>query len=191
LTAKNDVLFHAGTLLQGQVRAVERVGWGIRHEVAALQLQFDRLVGESGEPVEIDARVLEVENARETVKHNTIIGIRATETPQGRINSRLKHLPYWNPYTDLGLIAFKALFPIFPEPEIYYPRGTQMRLELISTIHSSKLADRPTVADDEFSAEGEGVLKDIAVSAPQPDAHGTGCGGRSDQPCFHRFTAAA
>jgi hypothetical protein len=167
LNCQDDVLFLAGTQLQGQVRAVQRVGWGIRHEVAALQLQFNRLVRESGEPVEIDARVLEVENARETVKHNTIVGIRATETPQGRINSRLKHLPYWNPYTDLGLIAFKALFPIFPEPEIYYPGGTQMRLELVSTIHSSKLAARLTVPDDEFSAEGEGVLEAIAVSAPQ------------------------
>ena len=44
------------------------------------------------------------------------------------------------------LIAYKVIFPIFPEPEIYYPAGTDMRLRTTSDISSS-----PVIA----SSEGE------------------------------------
>ena len=58
------------------------------------------------------------------VQNGVIQGIRSSDTFQGLINSRLIHLPTWNPYSDPFLIAYKATFPIFPEPEIYYPAGT-------------------------------------------------------------------
>ncbi len=54
--------------------------------------------------------------------------------PKERINSRLRHLPTWNPYSDAGLIVFKAAFPIFPEPEIYFPAGTDFRIKLTEAI---------------------------------------------------------
>jgi hypothetical protein len=63
-----------------------------------------------------------------------IEGIRSTNTFQGSINSRLIHLPTWNPYSDPVLIAYKTAFPIFPEPEIYYPAGTDIRLKTTTEI---------------------------------------------------------
>ena len=54
-----------------------------------------------------------VENAREQVKNGVIQGVLSSDTFQGRINSRLIHLPTLNPYSDLGLIVYKATFPIF------------------------------------------------------------------------------
>src|SRR5271169_3450435 len=82
----------------------------------------------------MSAAVVEVENAREQVSKGVIQGVRSSDSPQGRINSRLRHLPTWNPYSDVGLIVFKAAFPIFPEPEIYYPAGTDLRLKLTQPI---------------------------------------------------------
>src|SRR5207302_410263 len=38
------------------------------------------------------------------------------------------------PYSDLGLIVYKATFPIFPEPEIFLPAGTDLRLKLSKAI---------------------------------------------------------
>ncbi|MEG9434955.1 LssY C-terminal domain-containing protein [Edaphobacter sp. HDX4] len=81
----------------------------------------------------------EVENARESVRNGVIQGIRSSDTFQGSISSRLIHLPTWNPYSDPVLIAFKAVFPIFPEPEIYYRAGTDIRLE---TTTAFSLPDR-------------------------------------------------
>jgi LssY C-terminus len=140
VTCDNGVVFPVGTNIDGTVHSVRKVGWGIHHETAALDIRFDRAVV-MGSPVTISASVVEVENAREQVTSKGVIqGIRSSDTPQGRINSRLIHLPTYNPYSDLGLIVYKATFPIFPEPEIYYPAGTDLRLKLMDSVHSLPVA---------------------------------------------------
>jgi hypothetical protein len=64
------------------------------------------------------------------VKNGVLHGIRSTETPQGRITSRIKYMPSLHLYPDPGLMCFKLLFPYFPEPEIYLPAGTDLRVGL-------------------------------------------------------------
>ncbi len=130
----SEVVFPVGTNITGVVHSVRKVGWGIRHETAALDIEFNRVTLIATPSVEIAAAVVEVENAREQVSKGNIEGIRSSDTPQGRINSRLRHLPTWNPYSDVGLIVFKASFPIFPEPEIYFPAGTDFRLRLMQPV---------------------------------------------------------
>src|SRR6185369_3638234 len=130
----SEIMLRMGTPIEGIVRSKRKVGWGIRHETAALDIEFNRAIAVSGEPVTLNARVEEVENAREAVHNGVIQGIRSTDTFQGRINSRLIHLPTWNPYSDPVLIAYKVVFPIFPEPEIYFPIGTDMRLRTTSEL---------------------------------------------------------
>jgi len=125
-----EILLPIGTPIDGVVRAKRKVGFGIRHETAALELEFNRVGDVADSTLVISARVEEVENAREQVKNGVIQGVLSTDTFQGKINSRLIHLPTWNPYSDLGLIIYKATFPIFPEPEIYYPVGTDIRLKI-------------------------------------------------------------
>jgi LssY C-terminus len=136
LACDNEVLLPMGAVIEGVVRSKRKVGWGIRHETAALELEFNRAVTEPGVAVAFTARVEEVENAREPVRKGVIQGIRSSNTLQGSISSRLIHLPTWNPYSDPYLIAYKAVFPIFPEPEIYYPAGTDLRLRTTTGISS-------------------------------------------------------
>jgi hypothetical protein len=132
----NDVVLPMGAPVEGVVRSKRKVGFGIRHETAALDLEFNRVVISPDTTVQITARVEEVSNAREVVKNGVIHGVMSSDTFQGRVNSRLIHLPTWNPYSDLGLIIYKATFPIFPEPEIYYPTGTDIRLKIKAPIES-------------------------------------------------------
>jgi hypothetical protein len=136
LVCENEVVVAMGTPIEGVVRSKRKVGWGIGHETAALELEFNRAVTGPDETVALSARVEEVENAREVVRKGVIQGIRSSDTFEGRINSRLIHLPTWNPYSDPVLIAYKAVFPIFPEPEIYYSAGTDMHLRTTSDISS-------------------------------------------------------
>ena len=126
-----------GRAVDGVVRSKRKVGWGIRHETAALELEFTRVTVGPDSVVPITARVEEVENAREQVKNGVIRGVMSSDTFQGRVNSRLIHLPTWNPYSDIGLIIYKATFPIFPEPEIYYPSGTDLSLRTKTPGHRS------------------------------------------------------
>ena len=116
--------------VEGHVISAHRVGLGLWHESASLELEFTRLLPPETPPIEIHARVLLVENAREEVKKGVIHGIRATDTPQGTISSRLKYMPSLHLYPDPVLLGYKLLFPLFPEPEIYLPTGTDLELEL-------------------------------------------------------------
>jgi hypothetical protein len=134
LVCDDEVVLPMGSTIQGRVRSKHKVGWGIRYETAALELEFQSVDVSPGVTVALTARVEEVENAREQVKNGVIRGIRSTNTFQGSINSRLIHLPTWNPYSDTFLIVYKAVFPIFPEPEIYYPAGTDIRLRTTAEI---------------------------------------------------------
>jgi hypothetical protein len=76
------------------------------------------LVTAAGQVLPFVAEVVEVDNACEAVHHGVIRGIRATNAPQGRITSGLIHMPTFNPYTDAGLIVYRAV-TVLPEPEIY------------------------------------------------------------------------
>jgi hypothetical protein len=139
LVCDNEVILPMGVSIEGVVRSKRKVGWGIRHETAALELEFHRAVAAPDVTVDLTARVEEVGNARESVRNGVIQGIRSSDTFQGRINSRLIHLPTWNPYSDPFLIAYKATFPVFPEPEIYYPAGTDIRLRTTTEVSSLPL----------------------------------------------------
>jgi LssY C-terminus len=162
LVCDKEVVLPMGAAVDGVVRSRRKVGWGIRHETAALELEFTRATGEDGAAVALTARVEEVENAREMVRKGVIEGIRSSNTFQGTINSRLIHLPTWNPYSDTVLVAYKAVFPIFPEPEIYFPAGTDIRLRtttefscasVASSAHESTLNDAEKLDMDELVEE--------------------------------------
>jgi hypothetical protein len=142
----NEVLLPMGAAVDGVVRSKRKVGFGIRHETAALELEFTRVTVGPDSVVPITARVEEVENAREQVKNGVIRGIMSSDTFQGRVNSRLIHLPTWNPYSDIGLIIYKATFPIFPEPEIYYPAGTDLSLRMKAPV--AVVASAATMVDE-------------------------------------------
>jgi hypothetical protein len=116
--------------VEGRIVSARRVGLGLVRETARLEIEFSRIVLQHGSPIDIRGRVMEIDNAREDVKNGVIRGIRSTETPQGEISSRLKYLPSLRLYPDPFLLGFKLLFPIFPEPEIYLPPGTDLLVEL-------------------------------------------------------------
>ena len=58
----NELVLPMGTPVEGVVRNKHKVGWGIRHERAALELEFNRAVVGPNKTVEMTARVEEVEN---------------------------------------------------------------------------------------------------------------------------------
>jgi hypothetical protein len=138
-------VFPAGLEVAGQISSVRKVGMGLLHDTAAVEIQFDRIVTANGSVLPIASQIVEVDNSREAVHNGTIRGIRATNTPQGRITSRLIHLPTFNPYTDLGLIVYRAL-TVLPEPEIYLPPGTDVRLRLNIPLYVGDQPEMPRVS---------------------------------------------
>ena len=161
-----SAVFPIGTIVEGYIQSVHRVGMGIRHETAALHVVFNRFSIGNGESSEMQSQVVDVDNARENVKKGVIQGVLGTQTPQGRITSRLKYLPTINPYSDWFLLAYRATFPIFPEPEIYFPAGTDMRLELTSPM---PVINRPPAESmvSEFDQSEKDELSMMVQSLPE------------------------
>src|SRR5215472_11483653 len=138
-------VFPAGLEVDGTVTAVRKVGLGFAHETAYLEIIFDRIITAEGNTLPIASQVVEVDNARERVSKGKIRGVLATSTPQGRITSGLIHLPTFNPYGDMGLIAYR-LFTVLPEPEIYLPPGTDLRLRLNTPLYVGDQPELPHVS---------------------------------------------
>ena len=148
--------------IEGKVLSVHRVGLGLWHETAALEIVFSRILPPGGGVIEISGRVKLVDNARESVKNGVIQGIRSTDTPEGRISSRLKYLPSLHLYPDPFLLGYKLFFPVFPEPEIDLKPGSDIEVEL--TQAATLPTDLPPVAETpalEQSAELMGSLKEL------------------------------
>ncbi len=140
LMCGDETVVPVGAAVSGKVQLVRKVGLGVRHETATLKFSFQEIALSSNTSLPITASVAAIDNAREQVSNGVVHGIRSTNTLQGTITSRLKYLPALNPYPDLGLLLFKATFPIFPEPEIYFPAGTDIQLKL-----ETPLVNPPTV----------------------------------------------
>ena len=162
-----------GSVVAGEVTAARKVGMGFLHETARLRAEFRSLKLKDGTEIAISSRLLEIDNAREKVKAGTIHGVNATDTPQGRIPNRLRHLPSWNPYSNLTWVAYRSVFPFFPEPEIYLPRGSDLKLELTSDVWLPERREAEAVnqAPDEI----EKAVMEITVSElPQRTTTRTG-----------------
>ena len=155
----------AGMGVEGMVASVTKVGMGFRHEAASLELDFNRLIFPLSESLFIRTKVLEVDNARETVKQGVIHGVRLSSVPQGLISSRLIHLPSLNPYSDLALLIFKTTFPVFPDPEINLPAGTDLVLELVGTLSLPEDLPPPPSSSLE-SMEDAAALDQLVASLP-------------------------
>ena len=138
-------VFPAGLEVDGQVVSARKVGLGFIHETASLEIIFDRIVTADGSVLPIASQVMEVDNARESVRKGKIRGILATYTPQGRITDGLGHLPSFNPYSAPSLIVYR-LFTILPEPEIYLPPGTDLRLRLNVPLYVGDQPELPQVS---------------------------------------------
>ncbi len=138
-------VFPAGLEVDGEITSVRKVGLGLRHETASIEIIFDRIITSDGETLPIASQVVEVDNARENVRKGMIHGILATSSPQGRITDGLGHLPSLNPYSAPSLIVYRMV-TVLPEPEIYLPPGTDLRLRLNVPLYVGDQPELPQVS---------------------------------------------
>jgi len=150
-----------GTLVEGHIVSVQKVGMGFRHETAKLQLEFDSVI-QDGVPTKIRTQVMSVDNAREKVKDGVIRGNRSTKTLHGFIGNTFGYVMMWHPETFWVVPAARATFATLPEPELYYPAGTDLVLQFSAPMPlaaDANLAPRNWESDpSEMSAFDEQVL---------------------------------
>ena len=135
LTEGGEMLLPLGTTVEGSVVAVRKVGLGVIHETARLDLLFDRVVLSNGDSVPLQCKVVEVENARESVDaQGRVQGIRSTATLSNRASGIVGSLAFGDPIAAIFTTAASASVLRFSEPEISLPAGTELIAELTAPI---------------------------------------------------------
>jgi len=134
---KGQIALPAGCTLSGRIRSVTRVGLGIRHERASLDLEFALLTLPGGQTSALGAQLAQVDNGRERVTSTGLVqGVRATSSISYRVSGYIKMLLLWNFHAQLAQWAIKSLVVQLPEPEIYYPAGTELTLSVTKPLRA-------------------------------------------------------
>src|SRR5579883_3011602 len=102
----------------GRVQSVKRVGLGLKHETATLELAFDRLIQPGGAASPLASRVLEVDNSRERVTaEGRILGVRSTASIGYRVSGYIRTVLAWELHAHVALLVAKLALVHVPEPE--------------------------------------------------------------------------
>lgn len=128
--AEGRQLLLSGASISGSVDHVQRLGLGLKHEIARLAFRFDSITLPDGRHFPILGRIREVENAREHVdKSGDVDGI----LPLANASSGISFV-IWTMLVHTELTApaaiVKAVIARSPDSEIYLPIGTELVVDL-------------------------------------------------------------
>ncbi len=170
LIADHEVLLPAGSSVEGEVKALRRVGLGIVHETAAIEIEFNRVILPDQTAYPISARVVEIDNARERVSRSgRIFAERSTSSLANRAAGYIRIAAGFNVHAQLGMWAVKTVIADVPEAEIYYPAGVDLTLALnesLSVTARAETEDMPRTTDS-LSSDQLASLAEVATALPQ------------------------
>lgn len=166
LCAAGSTALPEGAELRGLVKRVGKVGLGLVHESAGLELEFTRLELPSGREYPVTAHLLAIDNARERVdRKGKIHGIRATATLSNRFGERIAFAVWGHPAVMIPLFVAESAMFDFPDPEIELPRGTQIRLAVEFPEELGAVAPCP-LPEVESSPEDWEALQQVVDTLP-------------------------
>jgi hypothetical protein len=180
VTIDGETVLPAGSTLSGRVKAVTRVGFGVRHETAGLDLEFNQLTPLDGHAVLVSAQVAEVDNSRERVtRDGRIQGVRSTGSISYRVSGYIRMLLQWELHAALAEWAIRSLIAQVPEPEIYYPAGVELTLTLIQRLSLDVPLDAALNSGEQAASQltddqREELAQDVAAMPYRTQSPGSG-----------------
>jgi hypothetical protein len=160
VTVDGETVLEAGSTLAGRVKSVTRVGFGLRHETAGLNLEFSQITSPDRTAIPLSAQVADVDNSRERVtRDGRIQGVRSTGSLCYRVSGYIRTALQWEIHAALAEWAIRSLVMELPEPEIYYPAGVELTLTLTEPLS----LDAPV----HFEQTSEEAREQAPESAPQ------------------------
>jgi LssY C-terminus len=169
LAGTGEVLLPEGTAVMGHVERVKRVGLGLKHETATLELKFNKVLLPNGGAMPLTSHVYQVDNGRERVAvDGSILGVRSTASIAYRVSGYIRTMLAWEIHAQLAAWAVKMLLVNVPEPEIYYPVGSELTLALNAPVVSTywpEAGEQLTARDDE---ELRGLVAEMPYRTMSP-----------------------
>jgi hypothetical protein len=139
----DKLLLAAGATVSGTVEHIDRLGLGLRHTAARLDLHFTELHIAGGTTVPFDARVSSIETARESVRTDgAIIGINPTANFSTGVSALFTLCNLAEREFRIPILGFKFLAARSPDAEIAFPAGTEMLLRVTSNTEVSAPANQ-------------------------------------------------
>ncbi len=160
----------AGAILNGTVTMVRKLGLGIKHHNASMELRFNSLTLASGERLPIETRLVAVDTARESVDEDgRIIGIRPTANVSSSLATFAWRYLLVNPTVGIPLWLGKLAVVRTPDPELNFPAGTELRLQLTKPldIESGGTSAAPT---DVLASDHAEEFRQIIAKLPEQHA---------------------
>lgn len=128
---RENVVLPPGSVVFGTIEHIDRLGLGLRHVNARLDLHFTELHLPDGANVAIDANVASVEAARESVRTDgAIMGINPTANFSTGVSAMFTICTLGEHELRLPVLGFKLLAARSPDAEISFPAGTEMLLRV-------------------------------------------------------------
>jgi hypothetical protein len=151
--------------LRGTIARVRRIGVGLSHEIAQLDLRFDTLVLPGGQPEPVVGQIAAVDNSRETVDDKGVIkGIRATASTSKVISGMAISLANLDPMSQLFAASAAVSAFRIPESEIIFPVGTELTYRVTQPIPVTQ--QFPGLPEFVKSGEQEGQLSELIKPMP-------------------------
>jgi len=135
------VMFPVGSIVKGEIAAVQRVGLGIVHETAALKIRFTSIAASQDSFQALSARITAVDTGREEVLSSGLIReVRRTASLGNRAAHLIRSLVLLDVHAQIATWAVKSLIMQVSEPEIYLPPGTELTVALDQALHAQAAA---------------------------------------------------
>lgn len=164
---EGETVLPSGTVVHGTVKSVRRIGLGILHEAASLDLIFDSVVLPGGTTLPVWSRVVSVDNGREQVTPTgEIREARTTSSWGNRAAHYLRDAMLIDVHAQLATWIVKSIVTQVPEPEIYLPSGAELTLVLTQPVRA---LSAPNAADDSrgFSEAERASLAPVIADLPE------------------------
>jgi len=170
-----ETVLQAGSTLSGKVKTVTRVGFGVRHETAGLDLEFTELTPLDRDPMPISARITEVDNSREHVTQDgSIQGVRSTGSLSYRVSGYLRTALQWEVHAALADWVIRSFIMELPEPEIYYPAGVELTLALTQPLSLDAPFHEQQASRQLTGDQRDELVRDVAAMPYRTQAPASG-----------------
>ncbi len=181
---EGETVLPVGTVVHGRVKSVRRIGLGIVHEAASLDLIFDSISLPGGQSLPVWTKLASVDNGREDVTPSgEIRESRTTGSWGNRAAHLLRDAMLVDVHAQVAEWAVRSLVTQVPEPEIYLPPGAELTLVLTAPVRT--LSGHNPVDDSRgFTEDQRTSLEPVVSGVPEraytPAKKKTGSGRPAD-----------
>ena len=154
-----ELLVPPGTEVEGTVLFAKKAP--DKYSLPRLVLDFSYIVHKDGKKSPLYARVIDVDNARETVRNNEIMGIVQPHASR-KASLALAGLSAANPIAGYTIKGIQTIYGLSLRREVYFPEGTDLQIQII----------RPSMLAEKESWTGwqqlpvDAQLQELVAKAP-------------------------